>query len=93
MKTKKNELEIFRAQIDIIDQAILELIGKRHNISTRIGFVKRHMKLKVFNPARERELLGRIKSSARNLNIDEKHAEELWMNLIRESRRIQKRGK
>lgn len=93
MRNKKNELEIFRAQIDIIDQAILELIGKRHDIATRIGYVKRNMKLKIFNPAREKELLGRIKSSARDLNIDERHAEELWQNLIRESRRIQKRAK
>ncbi len=91
MEKKNNELEKFRAQIDIIDQAILELIGKRHSISNSIGEVKKGLKLKILNQAREKELLDNIKSKARRLNLNEKHIEEVWLNIIKESRKVQKK--
>ncbi len=91
MEQKNNELEKFRAQIDIIDQAILELIGKRHSISNSIGEVKKGLKLKILNQAREKELLDNIKSKARRLNLNEKHIEEVWLNIIKESRKVQKK--
>ena len=90
MEDKKYEIEKFRAQIDIIDQTILELIEKRHNISNRIGAVKKDMRMKILNPAREKELLNNIKNKARVLNLDEKHVEAVWMSIIKESRKLQK---
>jgi chorismate mutase len=85
-----NEMEKLRAQIDIIDQTILELIGDRHTISNRIGEIKKDMNLKILNPVREKELLENLKLKARSLNLDEKHVEEVWTEIMRESKRVQK---
>lgn len=90
MKKRINEIEKFRAQIDIIDQTILELIGKRYAISGRIGTVKRDLKLSILNKEREKELLTNIKSKARKLNLDEKLIEDVWQRIIKESRKVQK---
>jgi len=90
MPDKINEIEKFRAQIDIIDQTILELIGKRYNLSNRIGAVKQNMKLKIINSSREKELLNNLKEKARQLNLNEKLVEDLWIKIISESRKAQK---
>lgn len=90
MSEKIYELERFRAQIDIIDQTILELIGKRHSISNCIGKVKKNLNLKVLNRAREKELIENIKLKARSLNLDEKHIEEVWGEIMKESKKLQK---
>jgi chorismate mutase len=92
MKERINEIEKFRAQIDIIDQTILELIGKRYAISGRIGIVKKDLKLSVMNKEREKELLANIKLKARKLNLDEKLIEDVWQRIIKESRKVQKTG-
>lgn len=91
MEQKEEEIEKFRAQIDIIDQTILELIGKRHNIANRIGTVKKEMQITVLNADREKKLLDNIKTSARTLNIDEKHVEEVWREIMKESKKIQQK--
>ncbi len=90
MPDKLNEIEKFRAQIDIIDQTILELIGKRYHLSNRIGAVKQNMKLKIINSSREKELLDNLKEKARQLNLNEKLVEDLWVKIISESRKAQK---
>jgi len=90
MKKRIDEIEKFRAQIDIIDQTILELIGKRYAISGRIGEVKKSLNLNVLNKRREKELLSNIKTKARKLNLDAKLIEDVWVRIIKESRRVQK---
>jgi chorismate mutase len=90
MKKRIEEIEKFREEIDIIDQTILELIGKRYAISGRIGEVKRNLNLDVLNKEREKELLSNIKIKARKLNLDEKLIEDVWVRIIKESRRVQK---
>ncbi len=90
MKKRIDEIEKFRAQIDVIDQTILELIGKRYAISGRIGDVKRNLNLSILNKQREKELISNIKTKARKLNLDEKLVEDVWGRIIKESRRVQK---
>jgi chorismate mutase/prephenate dehydratase len=54
------ELEKLRAEIDGIDNKILELLNKRSNIVIEIAHIKRNEKAKFYSPEREREILERL---------------------------------
>jgi chorismate mutase len=53
-------LEEYRAQIDGVDQQIVELLNKRAAIVQRIGTVKKEAGLAVAAPAREQQVLDHV---------------------------------
>ncbi len=49
-----------RAEIDVIDDALLRLLNKRFEIALRVGEVKRRQDVSLCDPNREREVLERL---------------------------------
>ena len=64
---KRTELELFknlkekRKDIDLIDQKLLSLINQRLCITLEIREIKEEMGEKIYDPEREKEVLGKLK--------------------------------
>jgi chorismate mutase-like protein len=57
-----DELEKYRAQIDILDRRLLDLLNERTAIVERIGRIKQERKLAVYEPKREDQVYANILS-------------------------------
>ncbi|MFX1489832.1 MAG: chorismate mutase, partial [Promethearchaeota archaeon] len=56
----EEELKRLREEIDQLDDKLVELLNKRGNIVIQIGKLKEKLKLKVFQPEREKEVIERL---------------------------------
>lgn len=67
-----NQIEVFRSQIDIIDNQILENLHKRMGISDQIGNIKRSNNIAVLQNQRWNEILERMiqKGAEKGLSAD-----------------------
>jgi len=54
-------LKNLRSKINSIDDKIVDLLNKRAEISSDIGEIKARNKTGIYSPAREKEVLKRIK--------------------------------
>jgi len=61
MKSSKS-LSKLREKIDIIDEQILDLINQRGSIALEVSSQKQKNSLKIYDPAREKEIEKRLKS-------------------------------
>ncbi len=57
-----DELDVYRKQIDSIDNEILELLNKRMKSVEAIGIAKQTTGTSIYRPERETEILNRLKS-------------------------------
>ncbi len=73
------ELESLRAEIDRIDEAIIEMISMRMGVSKRIGRIKRSLDLSVRDPEREREVEKRWVEISRRKGVPE----DLARNIVK----------
>jgi chorismate mutase len=55
-----NELNTFRTQIDVIDNKIVEMMGKRMKIADSIGMLKRKNNVAILQNKRWNEILGKM---------------------------------
>lgn len=69
-ETGKQEetLQELRADIDIIDRQIIELLGKRAKLVTRVAEVKQHAG-EIRDPAREAQVLARVRQLAEHQGL------------------------
>jgi|SRR5829696_6371288 len=77
-----------RAQIDIIDTALLRLLNRRAQFAIEIGALKRRDASPLFDPARERQVLVRT----RTMNsgpLDDEAVAKIFRCIINESRRVE----
>ncbi len=51
------ELSKLRREIDLIDEEIIKLLNKRAELAKAIGEIKKKLKLEVYSPEREREVI------------------------------------
>ncbi|MCC6216397.1 MAG: chorismate mutase [Polyangiaceae bacterium] len=58
------ELADLRRQIDAVDAELLRLLASRLELVLAVGELKRALRLAVYDPERERDLLARLASSA-----------------------------
>jgi len=61
MADMEKKLKSLRAKIDRLDEEILSLLQKRIELVKKIGEIKKHSNAPVFDPAREKEILHRLK--------------------------------
>ena len=70
-----------RAEIDRIDQALLNLFAERHRYVTRMAEIKTDPH-EALDPARIETMIGRQRRRAEELGLDEDQAELIWRTLI-----------
>ena len=56
----QNELNNLRVQIDVIDQTLLDTLGKRMNVALEIGALKKSNNVAVLQNKRWNEILGKM---------------------------------
>ena len=61
----------FRAEIDQIDSDLFELLSRRMKIAEEIGKVKRHSNVSIFQGERWNNVVNRILSRAKRLNLSD----------------------
>ena len=85
MKEKKNvKLSKLRKEIDIIDNKIIYLLGRRVKIARHIINLKKHQGLKIHDQKREKEILNRLKS--KNL-VKPSLIDKIWKALFENARK------
>jgi isochorismate pyruvate lyase len=70
-----------RAEIDRIDQALLELLAERHRYVTRMAEIKTDPH-EALDPARIEAVIEKQRKRAESLKLDEDQAELIWRTLI-----------
>ncbi|MFW9938221.1 MAG: prephenate dehydratase [Candidatus Thorarchaeota archaeon] len=81
------KVEELRKEIDKIDDNIIDLLNKRGNLVIQIGNIKKALNLDIVQPAREQEILNKIKSKPGT--FQQASMEAIWKEIISASRVIQ----
>jgi|UniRef100_A0A6C0IW12 monofunctional chorismate mutase len=99
-----SKLDIFREEIDDIDDQILDLLIKRMSISIKVGKFKKENNITILNSNRENEVLERLVNKNNSIDltdinrtcvnnvikIDDNFIKNLWINLMDYSKELQK---
>jgi len=86
------ELDARRAEIERIDEALIQMIEERMRLARRIGLLKREAGLTLVHPAREAAVVRRAGELARARGLDDEAVREIFWRLIEMSRRAQADG-
>lgn len=81
------DLEQYRIEIDSIDKQLLDLIQQRMEVSRGVAGYKLKNNMEILQPEREKALLERMASSAKEQNKEYVH--EFFTEILRISRQIQ----
>ena len=84
-------LQKTRKELDKIDNQIVRLISKRMNLVKKLAKYKKKNKIKIYHPEREKEIIKEKTKLAKKLKLSPKFIEDLFKNIIKESKRIQKK--
>ncbi|MGD8543115.1 MAG: bifunctional chorismate mutase/prephenate dehydrogenase [Desulfobacteraceae bacterium] len=79
-------LSALRDQIDAIDRRIVGLLKDRQNVVEKVVALKKAAHLPVYHPAREENLISRLRAQAIAQGLDPDFVEELYRRIIRQSR-------
>ncbi len=86
-KKYEKELEEYRKQIDQIDDTLVDLLNQRGNIVLKVSTLKKKYNLETYQPAREREIIQRIKS--KSTVFKSSNMESIWNEIMGASKVIQ----
>lgn len=78
-------LKGYRDEINLLDEEILKLIGKRFKIIRKISKVKEEKSIPVFTPDRIREVIARAETLAKKHDIDPKFVYGMYNSMIMHS--------
>jgi chorismate mutase len=81
-------IEGWRMEIDAIDNELLSLLNQRASLAVKVGQSKRLTGIALWDPAREEEVIERVRR-ANPGPLDDQAIVELFGCIIRESRRIE----
>lgn len=80
------EIKKLRDQIDDIDASILELMSRRLAQVQKVVTLKKKHNMPIFHPAREEDLISRLRNEAEKNGMDPDFMEELYRVILRNSR-------
>ena len=78
------ELRDLRKSIDNIDAAMIHMLAERFRCTQRVGALKANHNLPPADPAREEYQVGRLRSLAKDAQLDPEFAEKYLVFIIRE---------
>jgi len=79
------ELLAAREQIDAIDRKLLELLGKRFELTHQVGLLKANQALEPVDPAREAEKLAELRALCDKYNLNPALVTELFSTIMAEA--------
>ena len=85
----REEIERLRRRIDALDERLLDLLNERCGCSVAIGAVKRRLGLRVYDPAREAEIVRLMLDRNRGPLKDEA-VRRLFERILDESRSLER---
>jgi chorismate mutase / prephenate dehydrogenase len=83
------ELSTLRGELARLDESLLGLVARRQAIASQIGLIKAKAGRSTRDFAQEKEVIGRVRRVATDLELDPNFAERLMLLLIRASLTIQ----
>jgi len=78
---KKKKLYKIRAELDNLDNALIEIIKKRTNLVKKV-LVLKEKKNQIIDQKRIKKILTNIKKKSLKNNIDPKITNRIWKNMI-----------
>ncbi|MBC8442369.1 MAG: bifunctional chorismate mutase/prephenate dehydrogenase [Deltaproteobacteria bacterium] len=75
-----------RAQIDEIDWQILSLLAQRQDQVEKVVKLKKKHNIPVYHPAREEDLISKLRVQAGKANLDPDFMEDLYRVILKQSR-------
>ena len=78
-------LQIYRDQIDVIDNSLIEMLGKRMKISDSIGELKKGGNISVLQTSRWNEILGKMILEGEEKNLSEEFILRMFKAIHQES--------
>jgi len=85
----EQELKNLRRQVDTIDRQIVSLLVQRQAEVERVVALKKAHNLPVYHPAREADLISRLRTQGSEAGLDPDYLEELYRRILRQSRVVQ----
>jgi chorismate mutase len=83
--SKSTELEHIRQLMDTVDAEIIDLLGRRMELSERIGDIKRDCNMTVYNPERWQEIVNSRSAQANKLHLSSDFILALYEKIHHES--------
>ena len=80
-----NALNNFRAQIDVVDNQIIDLLGKRMKASDGIGRIKKEKNVAVLQSKRWNEILGKMILEGEDKGLSEEFVLRMFKAIHQES--------
>ena len=85
----KSDLDDLRHRIDLLDESLVKLLNARAACALEIGRLKRELKMPVYQPAREAEVLRNVQKA--NLGpLDQPAMKRLFERIIDEARHLER---
>ncbi|MAW15552.1 MAG: 3-deoxy-7-phosphoheptulonate synthase [Flavobacteriaceae bacterium] len=81
----QNELNNLRAQIDVVDQTLLDTLGKRMNVALEIGALKKSNNVAVLQNKRWNEILGKMILDGQERQLSEEFILRVFKAIHQES--------
>jgi len=75
-----------RDEIDLIDSDILSLLARRQAQVEKVVALKKAHSIPVYHPAREEDLISKLRIQARKARLDPDFMEDLYRVILRQSR-------
>ncbi len=84
-----DDLDALRAQLDAVDEQLLQLVARRQHLVTEIGATKMQSRRATRDFTREKEVIESARDRAHGLDVDPDLADDLMTLLIRGSLTVQ----
>lgn len=82
-------IDDWRSKIDEIDKRLVELLNERFQCVIEIGRIKHDLNMRIYDPAREREVIHKICQHNQG-PLDVQGLQRLFERVFDESRRIER---
>ena len=85
------QIKPHRDEIDSIDAQIISLLSQRRKQVEKIVGVKKAHKVPIYHPAREEDVISRLRGKATQMDVDPDLVENLYRTIMHQSRKSQTR--